>query len=78
MARQEGLFGRDVRVFFTRPVLLVHCQVPCSCTDELSGYLAQTTQTSEGNYLFTGVVSVTLNFHPQGRNVNDGTNEGKS
>ena len=32
----------------------------------------------EGNYLFTGVVSVTLNFHPQGRNVNDVTNEGKS
>ena len=25
----------------------------------------------EGNYLFTGVVSVTLNFYPQGRNVND-------
>ena len=25
----------------------------------------------EGNYLCTGVVSVTLNFHPQGRNVND-------
>ena len=32
----------------------------------------------EGNYLCTGVVSVTLNFHPQGRNVNDVTNEGKS
>ena len=32
----------------------------------------------EGNYLFTGVVSVTLNFHPQGRNVNVVTNEGKS
>ena len=32
----------------------------------------------EGNYLFSGVVSVTLNFHPQGRNVNDVTNEGKS
>ena len=32
----------------------------------------------EGNYLFTGVVSVTMNFHPQGRNVNDVTNEGKS
>ena len=32
----------------------------------------------EGNYLFTGVVSVTLNFHPQGRNVNDVTNEGGS
>ena len=31
----------------------------------------------EGNYLFTGVVSVTLNFHPQGGNVNDVTNEGK-
>ena len=28
--------------------------------------------------LFTGVVSVTLNFHPQGRNVNNVTNEGKS
>ena len=25
-----------------------------------------------------GVSSVTLNFHPQGRNVNDVTNEGKS
>ena len=34
--------------------------------------------TYEGNYLFSGVVSVTLNFHPQGRNVNDVTNEGKS
>ena len=32
----------------------------------------------EGNYIFTGVVNVTLNFHPQGRNVNDVTNEGKS
>ena len=31
----------------------------------------------EGNYLFTGVVSVTLNFHPQGRNVNVVTNEGE-
>ena len=31
-----------------------------------------------GNYLFTGVVSITLNFHLQGRNVNDVTNEGKS
>ena len=26
---------------------------------------------------FTGVVSATLNFHPQGRNVNDVTNVGK-
>ena len=34
-------------------------------------------KTLEGDYLFTGVVSVTLNFHPQGRNVNDVTNEGK-
>ena len=31
-----------------------------------------------GKLSFTGVVSVTLNFHPQGRNVNDVTNEGKS
>ena len=31
----------------------------------------------EGNYLFTGVVGVTRNFHPQGRNVNDVTNDKK-
>ena len=31
-----------------------------------------------GKLSFTGVVSVTLNFHPQGRNVNDVTNEEKS
>ena len=31
-----------------------------------------------GKLSFTGVVSVTLNFHPQGRNVNDVTNEGKA
>ena len=37
----------------------------------------QKTPKLEGNYLFTGVVSVTLNFHPQGRNVNDVTNEGE-
>ena len=30
---------------------------------------------TEGNY---GVASVTLNFHPKGRNVNDVTNERKS
>ena len=29
-------------------------------------------------FLYTKVVSVTLSFHPQGRNVNDVTNEGKS
>ena len=33
---------------------------------------------AEGNYLFTGVVSITLSFHPQERNVNDVTNEGKN
>ena len=31
-----------------------------------------------GKLSFTGVVSVTLNFHTQGRNVNDVTNEGES
>ena len=30
-----------------------------------------------GKLSFTGVVSVTLNFHPQGRNVNGVTNEEK-
>ena len=31
-----------------------------------------------GESSFTGVVSVTLNFQPQGRNVNDVPNEEKS
>ena len=33
---------------------------------------------SVSKLFFTGIVSITLNFHPQGRNVNDVTNEGKS
>ena len=32
----------------------------------------------EGNFLFTGAVSITLSFHPQGENVNDVTSEGKA
>ena len=68
-------------------VWLVRCHVTSNktamtCPAELASFnVAHSDDAimhSEGNYLFTGVVSVTLNFHPQGRNVNDVTNEGKS
>ena len=50
-----------------------------SNTHALNGTGVDPGEVTQGQPLlsFTGVVSVTLNFHPQGRNVNDVTNEGK-
>ena len=64
----------------TMPIRLINAfSVPVSLVQlDRSVQVAVMSGQSLGNYLFTGVVSVTLNFHPQGRNVNDVTNEGKS